>query len=116
VYQFECINFTEYTSPLGKGEFGIVYKAVLHTNSLDSEDLSSTTLVAVKTVDPVTADIVCFKALLDELKVMSYVGTHPHIVNLVGANTEQIKQSKPFIDLFTHSMINLVRVGTKGIY
>jgi serine/threonine protein kinase len=104
VHQFECINFTEYTSPLGKGEFGTVYKAVLNTNSLDSNDPLSRMVVAVKTVDPATADIVCFKAFMAELKILSCVGTHPHIVNLVGANTEKIIQSKPLMYLFTHSI------------
>lgn len=52
--------------------------------------------MAVKTVEASRADVVCFKALLAELKVMTYIGRHANIVSLIGACTENIRESRIF--------------------
>jgi len=47
---------------------------------------------AFKTVKP-EADISYFKAILSELKILIYLGEHESIVKLIGAWTENIKES-----------------------
>lgn len=48
--------------------------------------------VAVKTTKP-SSDVIYFRSLLSELKILQFLGTHENIVNLVGANTRNIKRS-----------------------
>jgi len=75
--------------PLGKGAFGVVHKALKNPGRK---------AVAVKTVkEKVTNDT--FKAALSELKILAYIGYHPHIVEFIGAITKDIKQCK-LITLF----------------
>ncbi|ODM93833.1 Vascular endothelial growth factor receptor 3 [Orchesella cincta] len=74
-------------SILGSGQFGIVSKG--HIGPL---------CVAVKTVKPST-DIIYLKSLLSELKILQYVGTHRNIVNLIGANTTNIKKHEVLVVL-----------------
>lgn len=71
---------------LGKGEFGVVQKGVIYL----SEDRKE--VVAVKTVSA-PKDVAQFENSLMELTIMSYIGTHEHIVSLVGACTENIEKS-----------------------
>lgn len=47
-------------------------------------------VVAVKTFHSALLDASCFKALLTELKVMTYLGHHENVVNLIGAVTSEI--------------------------
>jgi len=68
---------------LGAGQFGIVMKG----NVKNIHDC-----VAIKTIRPNTSVSYC-KALLSELKILQYIGSHPHIVNLIGACTENIRNS-----------------------
>jgi hypothetical protein len=35
-----------------------------------------------------------FKALLSELKIMTYIGKHENIINLIGACTNNIQKSR----------------------
>jgi serine/threonine protein kinase len=51
------------------------------------------TRVAVKTVKPNTERDVLI-SLLAEIKIMSHLEGHPHIVELVGANTDGIASGK----------------------
>lgn len=53
--------------------------------------------VAVKTIKPVDYGMDTFKALLSELKIMTYIGKHENIVNLVGACTTNIQKSELFL-------------------
>ncbi|OXA49043.1 Focal adhesion kinase 1 [Folsomia candida] len=71
---------------LGKGAFGIVYKGILTKPD-------GPTVVAIKTVVN-TVDVSYFKVLLSELRVMTNLGVHPNIVNLVGAVTSNIENRK----------------------
>ena len=50
-------------------------------------------MVAVKTMNPFTSKDV-LKSLMSELKIMSHLGSHPNIVNLLGAVTTNIQRSK----------------------
>jgi len=69
---------------LGSGAFGVVYKGKL---------VGSPNPVAIKTVLP-HSEITYFKSLLSEVKVMIHIGRHPHIVTIIGASTELIRESK----------------------
>lgn len=60
---------------LGSGAFGLVQKGVVEVGSRKS-------IVAIKTVK--SAELIDdFRATLLELKIMSTIGDHPHIVKLV---------------------------------
>lgn len=76
---------------LGEGRFGRVYKGTIKTDSAEG-DLT----VAVKTIES-NADDCYFRSLLAELKMLSRVGEHDHIVNLIGACTGELKQRKLYI-------------------
>lgn len=93
------------SNPLGSGNYGTVYKGVLSRNG-------STVVVAVKTVDPDNTDVHCFKSLLLELKVMSYLGKHPNVVALLGASTTGIRDRDLLIYLITALPIS-VRINLK---
>jgi len=95
-----CSVWLDLENPLGKGEYGTVYKAVLKKSKTVHENSEYTpkgTIVAVKTIDPILADVMCFKALLSELKVMTSMGNHKHVVQLIGANTQNIRKSILYI-------------------
>ena len=70
---------------LGSGQFGIIFKGECMKK-----------VVAVKTVTP-HADKEYIKSLLNELKVMIHIGQHPGIVNLIGAQTGQLRQGKFYV-------------------
>jgi len=75
----------DYDTVLGQGEFGIVLEGTLLQ---DGEP----TLVAVKTNKG--SDNQHLKALLTELKIMIYIGKHENVVNLLGAVTKNLGESK----------------------
>ena len=56
-----------------------------------------TTVVAVKTVKA-DADDSYFWALLSELKILAYLGTHENIASLVASSTSNIKNSEKIIN------------------
>lgn len=80
-------------SPLGTGAFGKVLKAELLSVDGDPFVETKSMTVAVKTLNQY-ADLMYFKALLLELKILSYVGRHENVVNLLGACTSMLKESK----------------------
>lgn len=84
------LNFLndDYNNFLGQGAYGIVHKAILSSPQNNQEDV----VVAVKTVAN-NVDVTYFKALLTELKIMTCIGYHENIVNLIGACTSEIKNS-----------------------
>jgi len=71
---------------IGKGTFGVVFKATKH---------SSRKPVAVKTVKE-EVDISAFKTILSEIKILIYLGFHPNIVEFVGAVTKDIQKRKVY--------------------
>jgi hypothetical protein len=60
-------------------------------------------IVAVKTVDPDQTDVICFKALLTELKVLAHLGSHTNLVSFLGACTTQIRESKSIYMLIIYN-------------
>ncbi|CAG7719176.1 unnamed protein product, partial [Allacma fusca] len=85
----------DFRSLLGKGEFGLVYKGDFYG-----------LVVAVKTVKP-SADIEMFKAILEEVKIMDYIGEHPNIIKFLGAETSNIQKKEIWIVLELSSKGNL---------
>ena len=71
---------------MGVGQFGRVLKAEA-VGFKDSEEIVKT--VAVKMVKSVTNDA-ALEALVRELKILIYLGSHLNVVNLLGACTKQI--------------------------
>ncbi|CAL8100404.1 unnamed protein product [Orchesella dallaii] len=80
------------TKVLGSGNFGQVVKGAI----TDEYDSSSQMEVAVKTVKP-KYDILYFKTLLTEVKIMAYIGQHVNVVSLVGACTQNLKKRQIYI-------------------
>jgi len=72
--------FEDLDKPLGSGAFGVVLKGRISNNS-----------VAVKTTRD-GVEKVYLAALIQELKVLSYLGSHENIVNMLGAYTSQLRQ------------------------
>lgn len=79
--------FVDMENPLGFGDYGQVYKGMLQVNK------DTSIPVAVKTVNPCKTDAICFKALLTELKIMTFIGLHQHVIRCLGASTEGIRES-----------------------
>jgi FMS-like tyrosine kinase 1 len=77
---------------LGAGEFGVVMRAKA-IGITDNENVST---VAVKMVRQ-NAEATHIKALASELKIMSHLGKHLNVVNLLGACTKNLLQSKIFL-------------------
>lgn len=75
---------------LGSGAYAIVLRGTLIKKGGDRVK------VAIKTSRTMD-DISYFKALLSELKIMGFIGTHSNIVNLVGAHTKNIQNREIFI-------------------
>lgn len=88
---------------LGSGNFGQVLKGQIQVpHNQDTQPVVKEALkgmnsidVAVKTVKD-NMEIVYFKTLLSEVKIMAHIGKHPNIVTLVGACTRNIRKSKEY--------------------
>lgn len=76
---------------LGSGEYGLVLYG-LYKNANPPEGQPFVKPVAIKTQKPLTSGKEFFKALLSELKIMTYIGKHDNIVNLIGACTQNIRK------------------------
>jgi len=72
---------------LGSGAFGVVVKA--EAVGLKPDEPVST--VAVKMVRS-KLNIAALEALVSELKVMTYIGSHLNVLNLLGACTKDISK------------------------
>ncbi|CAG7838414.1 unnamed protein product [Allacma fusca] len=72
-------------SVLGSGAYGIVKKGIV--NGVPA---------AVKTIRT-GADKSYLKSLLSELKILIYLGKHPNLIELIGANTVQLKKGIAFV-------------------
>lgn len=73
---------------MGSGAFGVVMKAEAY-GIVDYEEKTS---VAVKMVKS-GVDRSFIKALISELKIMTHLGKHLNIVNLLGASTKSLTKS-----------------------
>lgn len=78
---------------IGEGQFGTVLKTTLKS---EFEDLQEVQTVAVKTISK-NESLGFFKALLMELKILTHVGQHENIVNLIGACTSKIQDRQVYI-------------------
>ncbi|CAG7722062.1 unnamed protein product, partial [Allacma fusca] len=79
-YEIQWKNFNTDNLELGRGAFGVVFKGQIGNQ-----------IVAAKTVLP-DADKSTVLALLSELKIMIYLGKHEHLVELIGACTEFLRE------------------------
>lgn len=86
IFTLSLFLFSDDANPLGSGAFGTVFKGRLL-------NCDPPKVVAVKTVSP-TADKCYFKTLLGELKIMTFLPPNQNVVNLMGASTSQIRDSK----------------------
>lgn len=73
---------TDFTKILGSGEFGLVVSGTLHERQ-----------VAVKTL-PEGGEVsrTSLLALMNEIKLMMYLGSHPNIVELLGCDTKGVQK------------------------
>ncbi|ODM88632.1 Macrophage colony-stimulating factor 1 receptor 1 [Orchesella cincta] len=86
-------NNNDWNSPLGKGTFGAVYRGTVRKIE-GNRELN----VAVKTTCP-SSPSTSITDFLTEIKVLSHLGKHDNIVNIVGAYTKGIKKGKIYIFL-----------------
>ncbi|CAL8136826.1 unnamed protein product [Orchesella dallaii] len=93
-----ALNFAEAIT-IGCGEFGCVYKVTMKTRKKLDNEKDENKEVAVKTIDSELNDATCFKALLAEAKVMTFLGKHENIVELIGLCTKEIRKRKLYIIL-----------------
>lgn len=77
---------------LGAGEFGMVCKGKLDTDTGKIE-------VAIKMMNQIKGHKSALTGLLSEIKVLAYLGKHENIVELLGANTQSLRQGKIFVFL-----------------
>lgn len=82
VHEFS-LYLSDYQSSLGEGQFGIVLRGKLQTKQGPFP-------VAVKTTKD--SDASQLRSLLSEIKLMTYIGKHENIVNLIGAITQDLKK------------------------
>lgn len=77
---------------IGSGAYGRVLKA----KAIGIVPWESTTVVAVKTIKP-HADIMHFRSLMMELKVLAHLGKHLNILNLLGACTQNLGRRELYL-------------------
>ncbi len=77
---------------LGCGEFGKVCQGKILTEK-------GPVNVAIKTVNPEKIHKTTLNGMLSEIKLLSYIGKHGNIIELIGANTAELKNGMIFIFL-----------------
>lgn len=81
---------------LGKGNFGVVHKATLAKDKEGEGPVQEQ--VAVK-IPHAGSSKESFRSILTELKLMSYIGSHPHVVDFKGAYVQELRKGIAFIAL-----------------
>jgi hypothetical protein len=84
-------DFIEYDSILGQGEFGVVLKGRVKVANKEG-DIDEERSVAVKTTR--NSEMSGLRAILSELKILMFIGKHKNVIQLVGAVTRNILDSK----------------------
>ncbi|CAL8128737.1 unnamed protein product [Orchesella dallaii] len=88
-YELSKTSFTiDYKTLLGTGTFGSVYKGIIHDANKEC---------AFKLTQP-SCSITTLKGLLSEIKLLSYLGNHEHIVSLIGSYTAELRKVDKLID------------------
>ena len=82
----------------------MVYKA--YANGIIEKNKNS--IVAVKTGIKTSMDPTLMSVLMSELKIMIYVGKHLNVINLLGACTKNIHQSKYLIFIVVINSLLLI--------
>jgi len=78
---------------LGAGEFGMVSRGTIVKNRTAIN-------VAIKTMRLGKPSSSVLSGILSEIKVLAYLGKHDNIVELLGANTENLKKGKIITNYF----------------
>ena len=81
------VDFTTGSTVLGSGAFGQVIKGAYQGRSVAIKMLKNN---ANQSAD-------YLRSLLGELKVMSYLGSHPYLVGLIGSITANIKGGEVYL-------------------
>lgn len=101
-----CVDFSRL---LGSGEFGRVYQGILKV-----ADKNQRVAVKVPILQPenMQNNLSCksLSALFSEIKVLASVGTHEHIVQLMGLYTEKLSSGK------IHVFLELSVLGSLQTY
>lgn len=84
-------NHLKFDTLLGNGAFGCVYRAV--ASGLNGSEM---TVVAVKMTRD-DGNIDQLKALASELKVLTHIGSHINILNVLGAITSELENGRLYI-------------------
>ena len=92
LYQFSFLklhNWVHTINYIGEGHFGKVVKAKMIIDEIKMT-------VAVKTLhsNPQRIDV---ENLMSELKIMIHLGSHPNIVNVLGACTTQLRKQELYV-------------------
>ena len=88
-YPFFHFSLDFFSEPLGEGYFGKVLKAKM------TKDETKTT-VAVKTLHS-NPERSAVENLMSELKIMIHLGSHPNIVNVLGACTTKLPKQELYV-------------------
>ncbi len=88
------VSQSHFVFQIGSGQYGRVLKAQAR-GIVPREDL---TTVAVKTLK-FPAETVHLRTLMSELKILSLIGRHPNLLNLLGANTQRLHHRELYVIL-----------------
>lgn len=84
---------------MGFGQFGIVYFGLIRTGNGEIQAAIKTTKLFALRNAASTDFAGALRSLLVEIKLLAYIGPHKNIVELLGANTEEIYNGKVFVFL-----------------
>lgn len=107
---------TDSKRPLGAGAYAVVYSGSL-LKQIDNGEKKEV-LAAIKMVKSNAGDEY-LRAILKEIKTMAFVGSHPHIVELLACCTQNfqagkiLKKRKKFCNQIDHPLIRFVLFPTE---
>lgn len=95
---FTITKFVDTDGCLGYGVSGMVYKATLQINDEKIQAAAKTIKKRVKG-NYGFVDVMALKDLLGEIKILSYVGNHNHVIRLLGAYTANLRIGRIYVFL-----------------